>query len=198
MVAMSGIERQLEFVRELDKLKHVLRQTALLDGSRRENSAEHSWHVATMAVVLAEHSAEPIDLGRALKLLLLHDVVEIDAGDTFGYDDAANRDKAQRERLAAARIFGLLPPAQAAELHGLWEEFEAGASAEARFANAMDRLEPLLQNRANNGGTWRQHGITRARVLARMAPIHTGAPGLWPAVIALIDAACAEGQIAPD
>jgi putative hydrolase of HD superfamily len=198
MADSSPVGRQLQFVRELDRLKHVLRQTSLIDGSRRENSAEHSWHIAAMAVVLAEHAAEPFDLGRALQLLLLHDVVEIDAGDTFCYDADGNLDKAERERRAAQRIFGLLPPPQGDELLALWEEFEAGASPEARFANAMDRLEPLLQNHANGGGTWRLHGITRAQVLARMAPIKTGAPGLWPYVTALIDEACRAGNIAPD
>lgn len=194
----SPTARQLQFIRELDGLKHVLRQTALIDGSRRENSAEHSWHIATMAIVLAEHAAEPVDLGRALKLLLLHDVVEIDAGDTFCYDAHGNLDKEERERRAAERIFGVLPPPQGDELRALWEEFEAAASPEARFANAMDRLEPLLQNHANGGGTWRMHGITRAQVLARMAPLATATPGLWPAVMALVDEACMAGDIAPD
>lgn len=198
MTDSTAIRRQLQFVRELDKLKHVLRQTALFDGSRRENSAEHSWHIAAMAIVLAEHAAEPCDLGRALKLLLLHDVVEIDASDTFCYDAAGNLDKALRERLAAERLFALLPHPQGDELRALWEEFEAGVSPEARFANAMDRLEPLLQNHANGGGTWREHGITRAQVLARMAPIRAATPGLWPTVVELIDEAYQAGFIAPD
>jgi putative hydrolase of HD superfamily len=194
----SPIGRQLQFIRELDQLKHVLRQTSLIDGSRRENSAEHSWHIATMAIILAEHSAEPFDLGRALRLLLLHDVVEIDAGDTFCYDADGNLDKELREQRAAERLFGMLPPPQGDELRGLWEEFEAAATPEARFAHAMDRMEPLLQNHANGGGTWRQHGITRAQVLARMAPIQAATPGLWPSVMALIDAACQAGDIVTD
>jgi putative hydrolase of HD superfamily len=191
----SPITQQLAFIRELDRLKHILRQTALIDGSRRENSAEHSWHIATMAVVLAEHAAEPFDLGRSLKLLLVHDVVEIDAGDTFCYDADGNLDKEARERRAAERLFGMLPTPQAVELRELWEEFEAGDTPEARFAHAMDRLEPLLQNHANGGGTWRRHGITRAQVLARMAPLQTATPGLWPTMLALVDEACAKGDI---
>lgn len=198
MIDPSPFARQIQFICELDKLKHVLRQTTLIDGSRRENSAEHSWHIATMAVVLAEHAAEPFDLGHALKLLLLHDVVEIDAGDTFCYDPQGNLDKEARERQAAERLFGVLPPPQGDELRGLWEEFEAAATPEARFAHAMDRLEPLLQNHANGGGTWRRHGITRAQVLARMAPIQAAAPGLWPTVLELIEAACRAGDIFPD
>lgn len=198
MIDTSHFARQIQFICELDKLKHVLRQTTLVDGSRRENSAEHSWHIATMAIILADHAEEPFDLGHALKLLLLHDVVEIDAGDTFCYDPAGNADKETREQLAAERLFGMLPAAQGAELRALWEEFEAAATPEARFAHAMDRLEPLLQNHANGGGTWRQHRITRSQVLARMAPIRTAAPRLWPTVLGLIDEACHVGDIFPD
>lgn len=189
--------QQLAFVMELDRLKGILRQTRVLDGARQENSAEHSWHLALCAVVLAEHAPGHIDLLRVLKMVLVHDVVEIDAGDAFCYDASANVGKEERERMAAERVFGLLPAKQAGELRELWEEFEAGASAEARFAVAMDRLQPLLLNFAGEGGSWRQHRVTHDQVIVRMSPIRQGAPGLWPAVVRLLDEAVARGYLAP-
>lgn len=189
------LARQLRFVTEIDRLKSVLRQTLLLDASRRENSAEHSWHLALMALVLREYAPTGTDLIRVLKMLLLHDVIEIEAGDTFCYDAEANLDKAARERAAAARTFGLLPDDLNLELRALWEEFEAGETPEARFANALDRLQPLLHNFHTQGGTWRAHNITRPQVLARMAPIEDGAPTLWPFVLGLIDEAYEAGYI---
>lgn len=184
------LEQQLRFITELDQLKQVLRQTSLIDGSRRENSAEHSWHLALMAVVLLEYAPAGTDLTRVLKMLVLHDVVEIEAGDTFCYDAQANLNKAAREQAAATHIFGLLPGDLGAQLRGLWEEFEAGATSEARFANALDRLQPLLHNFHTGGGTWRAHNISRDQVLRRMRPIEHGAPSLWPYVLHLIDEAC--------
>ena len=192
------LARRLRFVLEADRLKSVLRRTRLLDGSRRENSAEHSWHLALMAVLLADTAAAEVDLLRVLSMLLVHDVVEIDADDTFAYDTAANRDREERERWAADRLFGLLPDGDAREMRGLWEEFEAGATADARFAVALDRLQPLLLNAASGGGTWREHGVTRALVLRRMEPIRHGAPALWAFVLRTVDEACAAGHIAPD
>ena len=193
-----SIPSQLAFAVEIDRLKGVLRRTRLVDGSRHENSAEHSWHVAMMAVVLAGHAPDVVDLGRVLKMLLVHDVVEIDADDTFCYDAEANLDKADRERMAAERLFGLLPEGQGAELRALWDEFEEGRTAEARYAVALDRLQPLLLNYHGGGGSWREHAITRSQVLARMAPIAEGAPGLWPTVLAMVDEACARGHIVVD
>ncbi|HEX8692546.1 MAG TPA: HD domain-containing protein [Longimicrobium sp.] len=193
-----ALARRLGFVVEADRLKGVLRRTRLLDGSRQENSAEHSWHLALMAVVLADAAGAPVDLGRVLRMLLVHDVVEIDAGDTFCYDASANLDRAAREELAAARLFGLLPDPEGGELRALWEEFEAGRTADAAFAVALDRLQPLLLNFHAGGGSWREHGVTRAQVLARMAPIERGAPALWPFVVRTIDRACAAGFVAPD
>jgi len=193
----TRMERQLAFVMELDRLKGVLRQTRVLDGARQENSAEHSWHLAFCAVVLAEHAPPGTDLPRVLKMVLVHDVVEIDAGDAFAYDPAANLGKEERERLAAARICGLLPADQAEELGALWEEFEAGTTPDARFANALDRLQPLLLNFQGRGGSWRYHSVTHDRVLARMDPIREGAPGLWPLVLRLLDEAVARGYLAP-
>jgi len=192
------LARRLRFVLEADRLKSVLRRTRLLDGSRRENSAEHSWHLALMAVLLADTAAAEVDLPRVLSMLLVHDVVEIDADDTFAYDAAANVGKEEREQLAADRLFGLLPDGDAREMRGLWEEFESGETADARFAVALDRLQPLLLNANSGGGTWREHAVTRAQVLRRMEPIRHGAPALWSFVVRTVDEACAAGHIAPD
>jgi putative hydrolases of HD superfamily len=194
----DALARRLAFIVEADRLKGVIRRTRLLDGSRHENSAEHSWHLALMAVVLADAAGVPVDLVRVLTLLLVHDVVEIDAGDTFAFDVAGNLDKEDRERLAAERLFGLLPGAEGARLREAWEEFEAGETPEAAFAVALDRLQPLLLNYHGGGGTWREHGVLRAQVLKRMEPIRRGAPALWPFVERTIDLACRAGYIAAD
>lgn len=164
---------------ELDKLKTVLRRTMLTDLSRRENSAEHSWHLTLMAVLLHEHACDGVDLLRVMKMLIVHDVVEIDAGDTFAYDAAGYADKEEREHAAADRLFGLLPDDLATELRALWDEFEEGTTADAGFAVALDRLHPLLQNLHTQGGTWRSHGVTLQQVLIRMQPIQAACPTLW-------------------
>lgn len=189
------LSRQLDFIREIDRLKTVLRRTLILDRSRRENSAEHSWHIALMAVVLAEHSAEPVDVARVVQMLLVHDLVEIDAGDTFVYDTTASRDKDEREERAAERLFGLLPADQAAEVRSLWEEFEARATPEARFAAAIDRLSPVLHNCATEGHTWRENGVVHEQVLAVNRHIADGAPALWRHVERLLDEAVAKGHL---
>jgi putative hydrolase of HD superfamily len=154
------LSRQIDFVREADRLKTVYRQTLLMDGSRYENDAEHSWHVCLMAALLHEHAGSTgVDLLRVLKMLLVHDIVEIDAGDTYCYDEEAHRDKAERERAAADRLFALLPEDQAGEVRALWEEFEGMGTPEARFAAALDRLQPLLHNYFTRGEAWRRHGV---------------------------------------
>ncbi len=191
------LTRQLAFIVEVDRLKEVLRQTPLASGARRENSAEHSWHLAIMASVLTSYAAEPVDLLRVLRMLLIHDVVEIDAGDTFAFDDGGNATKVEREERAAVRIFGMLPPDQRDAFRALWDEFEAGTTPESRYANALDRLQPLLLNAENGGGSWRTHGIRRAQVLKRMDPIRTALPELWPGVMAVVDWACAERHLLP-
>lgn len=178
------IEQQFAFLVEADKLKDVLRQSPVIASGRRENSAEHSWHLALAALVLREYSAEPVDLHRALKMLVVHDLVEIDAGDTFAYDAAGNASKSARERAAADRLFTLLPADLAQELRALWEEFEAHATPDARFANAVDRIQPFLQNLYAGGGAWRRHDLTQEQILQRLDPIRTALPTLWPSVLA--------------
>jgi 5'-deoxynucleotidase YfbR-like HD superfamily hydrolase len=182
-----SIARQLAFLVEADLLKNVLRRTQLTDGSRQENSAEHSWHLALTAMVLEEYASAPVNLGKVLRMLIVHDLVEIDAGDTFAFDIAGNVTKEERERRAADRIFGLLPGELRSELRGLWEEFDQAATPEARFANAVDRIQPFLQNRETRGGSWRIHNLSREQVLARMDPIRTELPRLWPTVITTLE-----------
>jgi putative hydrolases of HD superfamily len=189
------LAQQIQFILEIDRLKTILRQTLLTDGSRRENSAEHSWHIAVMAMVLVEYAPGPVDLLRVMKMLLLHDVVEIDAGDTFCYDAQGNESKGDREQRAADRLFGLLPPDQGVELRQLWDEFEAQATPEAQFAAALDRLQPVLHNWQTQGGTWQQHGISRDRVDQRVAPMAVGAPALWQYIQAVLDDCVAAGYL---
>jgi putative hydrolase of HD superfamily len=193
----NRLQQQITFLSEIDRLKAVLRRTALIDRSRVENSAEHSWHLAVMALVLAEHAPEGTDPLRAVRMLLVHDLVEIDAGDTFAYDLGAHHDKSARESAAADRLFALLPPDLETELRALWDEFESAATPEAKFANALDRFSGLLQNwGGGDGGTWRSHAVSRDAVLRRMEPIREGLPALWPFVADVVEDATAKGFIA--
>lgn len=190
------LERQMTFVMELDRLKGIIRRSLALGGRREENSAEHSWHLALMVVLLAEYADQSFDVLRAVKMALVHDVVEIDAGDTFVYDEQACRDKSIRERRAADRLFAVLPPDQGAEIRALWEEFEAAATPESRFANAMDRLQPLLLNYHSQGRAWRQHGVTQDRVISRCQGIGEGSRQLWAYARDLIEKAVKDGYVA--
>ena len=193
------LEQQIRFIREVDKLKTIERQTLITDASRQENDAEHSWHLALMALVLGEYAKDDgIDLLRVIRMVLVHDLVEIDAGDTYCYDRAGYADKAERETAAAERIFNLLPMDQAREFRALWDEFEAGISAEARFANALDRLQPLMHNVFTDGRMWKKHGIRKSQVVERNQKIDAGAPDLWTFASDLIDGAVDQGQLAPD
>lgn len=191
------VREQLAFILEADRLKTVERRCWIADGSRRENSAEHSWYLALMAIVLAEHAAEPVDLLRVLQLVVVHDLVEIDAGDTFLYDDEGRATKDERERAAADRLFALLPEPQAAQLRDLWDEYAARATPEARFAKALDRLAPLMLNHTTGGGGWRDHDITAGDVRLRNPSIAEAAPELQRVVDHLIDDAVAEGFLPP-
>jgi putative hydrolase of HD superfamily len=191
----SRLSQQIQFIIEIDKLKGILRQTRLTDNSRQENSAEHSWHLAIMAIVLAEYAPPSVDLLQAIKMLLIHDLVEIDSGDTFCYDVQGNLDKAAREETAATRLFGMLPEEQGKELRELWEEFEAFETATARFAVALDRLQPLLHNQQNQGGTWQLHGITKNQVIQRMAPVQEVSPVLGLMVEQIIEDCIAAGYL---
>ena len=188
------LARQLSFVLELDRLKGVERRSYLLDGSRFENSAEHSWHVALMAVVLAEHAREPLDIVRVVKMLLVHDVVEIDAGDTYIYgNDTTGKD--EREAVAADRLFGLLPDGQSETLRALWEEYEAQSSPEARFAKSIDRLMPFLHNVHTEGRSWREHGVCATDVAAVIAQIEPGSGTLHALARRLLRAAVDAGHL---
>jgi putative hydrolase of HD superfamily len=189
------LARQVDFILELDKLKSVLRRSYLVHADRRENSAEHSWHVAMLATVLCEHADEPVEVGHVIELMLVHDIVEIDAGDTLVYDTAAREDKAMRERQAAKRIFGLLPEEQGRRLHALWLEYEHGDSAEVRFARTLDRLMPLLHNLHTEGRSWREHGIRKHQVLEYNAHMEQGSTTLWAYVRQRIEQAAEQGHL---
>lgn len=185
--------RQIDFIKEIDKLKYIQRKTKLFNSDRCENDAEHSWHLALMAMVLFEHADESVDLLKVIKMVLIHDIVEIDAGDTFIYDTQKAHTNTEDERMAAHRIFGLLPKSQAEEFITIWEEFEAGETPEARFARAMDRLEPLLQNSSNNGGTWNEPGVNYTKVYAKKSAIKAGSKVIWRYAENLIDAGVKKG-----
>ncbi|CAL9660727.1 HD domain-containing protein [Streptomyces sp. enrichment culture] len=187
------LRAQLTFLVEVDQLKTILRQSPLAAADRRENDAEHSWHLAMMVVILAEHSDRPIDVGHTIQLVLLHDLVEIYAGDTPLYDSAAGAGQQEREVAAADELFGLLPPDQARRMRSLWDEFEERRTPEAKFAKAMDRLQPLLLNWMARGGTWRTPGITADDVRSRKAVIGEASSSLWRAGKRLIDEGEARG-----
>lgn len=183
----------MAFIIEADKLKSVFRQSYLSDGSRKENDAEHSWHLSLMAIILIEHANDPdLDLLRILRMVVLHDIVEIDAGDTYIYDEEGKKDQVAREQAAADRLFSLLPSDQAAAFRAIWDEFEAAESKEARFAKAIDRLHPMLLNYLAAGRTWREHGVDATQVRAINQKIGYGSETLWDYAQTLIEKAIAE------
>jgi putative hydrolase of HD superfamily len=191
------LRQQLTFLVEADRLKTVLRQSPLAAADRRENDAEHSWHLALLVAILAEYADEKVDVGHVIQLVVVHDLVEIYAGDTFLYDDAMAASQQERETAAAERLFGLLPPDQAGWLRALWDEFEARQTPDSRFAKAMDRLQPILLNWMARGGTWRTPGVTAADVRIRTAMIGDASARLWDAGRALIDESERRGWARP-
>lgn len=180
------LEKQMEFLREIDKLKMIGRQTYLSDGKRKENDAEHSWHLAMCAMVLREHMPEPVDTARTVELVLAHDLVEIYAGDAYAYDQAAQEAQHQKEVEAAEKLFGMLPEEQGAYFRELWEEFEKCQSPEARFARVLDNCQPLLLNDASGGKSWREHGIVKEQVYKRNERVRQWAPEIWEYLEGLI------------
>ncbi len=191
------LKKQMDFFLEADKLKKVYRQNYLSDGSRKENDAEHSWHLALMCLLLQEHARdkEQLDFLRVLKMILVHDLVEIDAGDTYCYDREAARGKKEKEKQAAERLFQLLPGDQAAEFRSLWDEFEAKVTPEARFAAALDRLQPLTLNYTAEGKSWQEHGVSLTQVLERNREIAEGSPALWEFAREIIAEAVKRGYL---
>jgi putative hydrolase of HD superfamily len=189
---------QFRFLLEIDKLKNVLRRSVLSDQSRRENSAEHSWHLATIAFCLKEYAEGPVDILKVITMLLLHDIVEIDAGDVFVHSAEQQENQRQKEVTAAHRIFSLLPADQGAAYYAMWEEFDSGDSAEAKFARVIDRVEPVMLHEATDAVIWRKYGVTHSQILRRLGSIEKDAPRLWPRVKRVIDNALATGALITD
>ena len=189
------IEGQLRFLIEIDKMKTVLRQTLLADGSHRENDAEHSWHLALYAMILQEYAAGEVDINRVVQMVLVHDLIEIYAGDTFCYDAQANTDKAQREDEAAKKLFSMLEPDQGAYYEALWREFDAEETDDSRYAAAMDRIQPLMNNYMTGGHTWHLGDIHSGDVYRRMEPIRIGAPRLWPVIEYIVEDCIKKGYL---
>ena len=185
--------QQINFIKEIDKIKYIQRRTKLFNSDRHENDAEHSWHLAMMAIVLSEYSNSEIDVLKVLKMLLIHDIVEIDTGDVFLHDTSKNHDNTDEETIAAKRIFGMLPPEQAEEFINIWEEFEEGQTNEAKFAKAMDRFEPLLQNASNKGGTWAEYNVDYQRVFDTAFKIRKGSETIWSYTEDLLEKSVEEG-----
>jgi len=193
----ADLAARLHFIYEIDRLKSVLRRNRLADDSRNENSAEHSWHLAMVAMAMAPHAAEPVDIERVIRILLIHDIVEVDAGDVDIYDVEGRKAKEAEEIAAADRIFALLPEPEASEMRALWDEYEARATPEARFAYACDRLQPLMLNLGTGGSTWHARGVTSSMVKAINGALAEGLSGVWPVAEKLIDESVADGSLNP-
>lgn len=176
---MDRLQQQFNFILEADKEKLIGRQTYLSDGQRKENDAEHAWHLALMTILLSEYSNQPIDVLKTVTMVLIHDIVEIDAGDTYAYDMAGQATAHEREQKAAERLFGLLPPDQGEKLKALWEEFEARETPEAKFARTMDNCQPMMLNAATDGKAWVEHDVHLAQVLNRNQRSHEGSERIW-------------------
>lgn len=187
--------KDMEFIIELDKMKSILRQTSLIDEDRREDDAQHSWHITVMAMILSEYSNEKVDVCKVMKMLLTHDLVEIFAGDTFCYDKVGNSDKREREVAAAEKIFGMLDEDKGKELRALWDEFEEMETPEALFAASMDRLQPMLNNYYNDGGTWKKYDVAKSDIYKRINPIKETSDELWAYTENMIEDAFKKGFI---
>lgn len=187
--------KDIEFIVELDKMKSILRQTSLIDQSKRENDAEHSWHISIMAMVFSEYANEEVDICKVIKMLLVHDLVEIYAGDTFCYDVEGNKSKKDRELKAADKIFGMLDEDKGEELRSLWEEFEEMKTKEALFAASMDRLQPFLNNYFSGGGTWKKFDVSKKEIYKRIAPLEESSDELWKFTKNMIEDAFDRGYI---
>ena len=195
---MERLQKQMKFILEVDKVKEIFRQTYLSDGSRKENDAEHSWHLALMAVLLKEYANEEVDLLKVIPMVLIHDLVEIDAGDTYAYDQAGLATQRERETKAADRIFGLLPSDQAEVFRTLWEEFEAYETAEAKFAHALDNCQPLFLNDASGGKSWREHGVHKSQIYKRNEHTAEGSVEIWEYMKILVDKHIQLGNVIDD
>lgn len=176
---MTRLEQQIEFIKEIDGLKKIGRQTYLKDASRKENDAEHSWHLAMMALLLSEYATESVDVLCVMAMVLIHDIVELDAGDTYAYDAEGNSTKRERELAAAERIFHVLPEDQAVYLRSLWDEFEAGETPEAKFAHTLDNIQPMMLNAATDGKAWQEHQVKLSQIMQRNAHTAEGSVELW-------------------
>lgn len=194
----SELGSRIDFLLEIDKLKTVLRRSLIVDGSRYENTAEHSWHLAMCAIILAPYAEDDVDITRAIEVLLVHDLVEIDAGDTYIYDKVGRESKEANERAAAERIFNLLPPTQAAHVAELWDEYEERATPTALFAYAIDRLQPLLLNAGSGGASWLEHQIRHSQTATVNAPIANGSATLWQLADQILATAADEGLLTDD
>ncbi len=190
--------KDINFIVEIDKMKSIYRRTEVINEKKREDDAQHSWHIAIMAMVLHEYCDEEIDLLKTIKMLLIHDLVEIYAGDTFCYDKIANGDKKDREKIAAEKIFGLLEEDKGEEFKALWEEFEAMETPEAKFSASMDRLQPMLNNYNNGGGTWKEYSVPKEDILKRIEPVKYSSKKLWEFVLYMLEDAQKKGYIVKD
>ena len=195
---MERLQKQMEFILEVDKVKQIVRQTYLTDGSRKENDAEHSWHLALMAVLLKEYANEEADLAKVIPMVLIHDLVEIDAGDTYAYDQAGLATQREREAKAADRIFGMLPEDQGMRFRDLWEEFEAYETAEAKFAHVLDNCQPLILNDASDGKSWKEHAVHKSQIYKRNEHTGEGSREIWKYMKQLIEKHVQLGHVLDD
>ncbi len=191
------LQKQIKFAIVIDEMKNVFRRNLIIDGSRRENDAEHSWNLAMLAMLFEKYSTEKVDLEKVLKIALVHDLIEVYAGDTFAYDAKGNKDKLQREIESANKLFGILDPVQGAEIRALWDEFEAKETPESKYANAIDRIQPLINNYMTDGHTWKEGDVHAPQIYKRMDIIRTTTPALWPIVEGIISTSIEKGILKP-